>query len=64
MRLFNDTMSALALNAYEINNTSHKIHSALRYRNDKLGKMENYSYSIDSSLNNMEKILNKMMESI
>ena len=64
MRLFNDTMGSLAMNAYDINDVSHKINNALQFRNEKLGKMESYSHSIDSSLSNMEKLLNKMMESI
>ncbi len=64
MRLFNDTMSALALNAYEINEANEDISQALTFRNEKLIKMEAYTNTVDQSLDKMEHLLNKMMESI
>ena len=41
MRLFNDTMSALALNAYEINNINEQLGKKIEIRNNKLNKIEN-----------------------
>ena len=45
MRLFNDTMSALAINAYEIKEASDKITDQLNYRNNHLSQVESSSIS-------------------
>lgn len=64
MRYFNDTMNALALNAYEINDFNEQIAHTLDVRNQKLKNMENYTSNLEESINKMEKLLNKIMESI
>ncbi len=64
MRLFNDTMSALALNAYEINDIQNTISEQLQIRNTKLDKMEKSAINVEQSLTNMEKLISRMMETI
>lgn len=57
-------MNALALNAYEIKEIQDTITEQLKVRNEKLGNMEKSTLKVESSLDNMERLLSKMMDSI
>lgn len=64
MRLFDDTMKALALNAYEMNNVYQKMVKESVMQKQSLRNIERSTDKIESGIESMEKMLSKLLDSL